>query len=205
MDSVQAAGTATKCIGCLCSLACCAAQVTFIVYLGIFAFNNPDMEAWYGKQADGEGTLFAQESDATVTGDTELEDIHGKFVLWFMWGFIVSLAPCAAAPIMAIANCIHETVAKVLGGIISCGIGCGGLAWWISGIVWRFKASGSFSSGDSLTAEQLTTEEADADTLYQIKSGNFMLIYYLIVWGLMACSILSSMIGLLVTCCTKSD
>ena len=31
------------------------------------------MEAWYGKSADGEGKLFAQESDATVTGDTELE------------------------------------------------------------------------------------------------------------------------------------
>ena len=46
-------------------------------------------------------------------------------------------------------------------------------------------------------------DRADTDTLYQIKSGNFMLIYYLIVWGLMACSILSSMIGLLVTCIMK--
>jgi len=25
---------------------------------------------------------------------------------------------------------------------------CGGLAWWITGIVWRFRSDGAFASGD---------------------------------------------------------
>ena len=58
MDSIKAAGAATQCIGCLCTLGCCAAQVTLIVYLGIFAYNNPDKEAWYGVDANGDGKLF---------------------------------------------------------------------------------------------------------------------------------------------------
>ena len=206
MDSLKAASGVSQCIGCLCSLGCCAAQITLIVYLGIFAFNNPDNEAWYGVDSEGKSQLFAKESDATVTGDTELEDIHGRFVLWFFWGFIMALAPCAAAPVLAIANCIHETLAKVLGGIVSCGIGCGGLAWWISGIVWRFKASGSFAAGDQLTEEERTALDTDETTLFQYRSGNFMLIYYIIVWSLMGCSILSSLIGLIASCtCMKSD
>ena len=118
----------------------------------------------------------------------------------------MALAPCAAAPIMAIANCIHETVAKVVGGIVSCGIGCGGLAWWISGIVWRFKSSGSYSSGDQLTEADRVAAMDDETSLYQIRSGNFMLIYYIIVWSLMGCSILSSLIGLIAaSTCMKSD
>ena len=109
----------------------------------------------------------------------------------------MSLAPCAAIPVMAIANCIHEMIAKVLGGMVSCGVGCGGLAWWISGIVWRFKASGSYSSGDSLTEEERTAAFADETNLFQLKSGNFMLIYYIIVWSLMGASLLCSLIGMI--------
>ena len=204
MDSLKAASGASQAIGCLCGLGCCAAQITLIVYLGIFTFNNPDMEAWYGVDAEGKGKLFEKEADATVTGDTELEDIHGKFILWFLWGFIMALAPCAAAPVMAIANCIHEMVAKILGGIIFCGMSCGGLAWWISGIVWRFKASGSYSCGDQLTEEERTAAFADESSLYQLRSGNFMLIYYIIVWSLMGTSLLCSIIGMIAACtCMK--
>merc|ERR1719273_3078537 len=87
---------------------------------------QPRQETWYGVDSNGDGKLFAQESDATITGDTELKDVHGLFRIWFMWGFITALAPCAAAPILAIANCIHEMVGKLLGAVISCGIGCGG-------------------------------------------------------------------------------
>ena len=59
MDSLKAASGVSQCIGCLCSLGCCAAQITLIVYLGIFAFNNPDNEAWYGVDAEGKSQLFA--------------------------------------------------------------------------------------------------------------------------------------------------
>lgn len=197
MDTIKGLGAAGQCVSCLCALGCCAAQVTLIVYLGIFAFNNPDKETWYGVDSNGDGKLFAQESDATITGDTELKDVHGLFRIWFMWGFITALAPCAAAPILAIANCIHEMVGKLLGAVISCGIGCGGLAWWISGIVWRFNAAGSYSTGDQLTEEERIAAFEDETSLFQLRSGNFMLIYYIIVWSIMGTSLLCSIIGMI--------
>ena len=131
-------------------------------------------------------------------------DIHGKFVLWFLWGFIVSLAPCAATPILWIATCIHDMLAKILGGMLSCGIGCGGLAWWISGIVWRFNAAGSFASGDALAIEDIEKMPTEEHDLYQWSSGKFMLYYYLIVWSIMGFSILMAIIGMIATCvCMK--
>ena len=33
---------------CICGCAIAAIPITFIVYLGIYAFNNPDNEAWVG-------------------------------------------------------------------------------------------------------------------------------------------------------------
>ena len=33
---------------CICGLAACAVPITFIVYLGIFAINNPNGDGWYG-------------------------------------------------------------------------------------------------------------------------------------------------------------
>lgn len=140
-----------------------------------------------------------------MTGDTELEDIHGKFVIWFLWGFIMSLAPCAAALLGGIAHCIHEAFGKFIGSVLSCGMACGGLAWWITGIVWRFKASGSYASADQLTETERAALPEDPETLYQYRSGNFMLIYYIIVWSLIGCSVLSSLIGLIVSCtCMKA-
>lgn len=59
MEQLKGAGAVSQCIGCLCTLGCCAGQITLIVYLGIFAFNNPDNEAWYGVDAEGKSQLFA--------------------------------------------------------------------------------------------------------------------------------------------------
>ena len=36
-----------KAIGSLCSCACLAAKITFWVYLGLYAFDNPEPDAWY--------------------------------------------------------------------------------------------------------------------------------------------------------------
>ena len=41
------------CVLCLLGTACSILPIVFIVYLGIYAFNNPDQEAWYGLDKNG--------------------------------------------------------------------------------------------------------------------------------------------------------
>ena len=136
-------------------------------------------------------------------GNLDLDDVHGRFVGWFLWGFIMALSPCASVLILWIASMIHLTLAQILGGIISCGIGCGGIAWWIAGIAWRFNDVGSFSSGDKLTVEEFQKLPEDDETLYQYSSGNFMLIYYLIVWSIIAITICCSVVAGVIMCFMK--
>ena len=58
--------------------------VIWTVYLCIYAFDNPDQPAWYGKK-DGKPSLFGSPEEQ---GAGELTDIHQRFVSWFLWGFI---------------------------------------------------------------------------------------------------------------------
>ena len=58
-DAFQAAKNATggsgaaQAISCLCTLACLGGLITYTVYLGIYAYNNPDPEeCWWIKGLD---------------------------------------------------------------------------------------------------------------------------------------------------------
>ena len=139
---------AGSCVLCLLGTACSIVPIVFIVYLGIYAFNNPDQEAWYGLDSNGKQALFPDEASATAASATEVADMHQRFVGWFLWGFIQIFAPCAAACLSAIFMMISPTIGSVCGGLLGCATGCGGLAWWIAGIVWRFRADGAYSCGD---------------------------------------------------------
>ncbi len=43
-----ACGVIMSIIGCLLGCGCLAAAISFVVFLGIYAFNNPNAEAIYG-------------------------------------------------------------------------------------------------------------------------------------------------------------
>jgi hypothetical protein len=136
--------------GVVTGLACCACSVlpiVMLVYLGIYSFNNPDAAAWYGL-SDGKQELFLDEAAGNAAGAKSLVDMHGRLVTWFLWGFCQMLAPLATALLATIGMAISPTVGSVLGTIGGCGVGCGGLAWWIAGIVWRFRSDGAFAVGD---------------------------------------------------------
>ena len=64
------------------------------------------------------------------------------------------------------------------------------MAWWITGIVWRFNTDGMYSSGDMPDegfTEQEWQEKVEApDSLFQHRSGKFMAIYYFICFGMVA-------------------
>ena len=127
-------------------------------------------------------------------------DIHARFVSWFLVGFILALGPCVAAPIIATAERINETLMEVFAAFFSCCIGCGGIAWWIVGFFWRFSASGCYASGSELSKDMRMALE-DQETLYQIHSGKFMLFYYIAVLSVLGFIIISTFVTQIVFNC----
>lgn len=212
MQVAKSGGAAATCIMCLCGLACCAAGVTFMAYLGIYAFNNPNEEAWYGSM-NGNGKIFETENAATAAKAIDIVDIHGRFVTWFLWGFIQSLLPLATGILGAICGAISPSLAAFMTGLGGCGIGCGGLAWYIVGLVWRFSAAGKFAAGDVMpegTTEDVWTKAITCDGVpegtycgFQYSSANFMYIYYLITWIMMGVSVGCALIGAIIGCLCK--
>ena len=179
-------------VGCLLSCSFAAAAIALVVFLGKYSFNNPDADAWYGVTTNAvtgittEG-LFTSEIAAGTA--TELDDVHSHFVVWFLWGFIQSLAPCGIAIVAGILGLINAQAASCCGGLLFASWNCSGLAWYIAGLVWRCRQSGSFASGDIMPAnstEEAWMTEITADgSLYQYSSGNFIWTYYLIGWIIM--------------------
>ena len=54
MEGVKSAlGGLGGCVICLLGTACSILPLVFVIYLGIYAFNNPDQEAWYGLDENG--------------------------------------------------------------------------------------------------------------------------------------------------------
>ena len=192
MDKVNEQPPLVKAIGGLCSCACLAAKITFWVYLGICAFDNPEPVAFY--QTEPAQLVGVQNTDAT------LQPIHDQFVLWFTWMFA---NVCVAAGMMCVgpmlACCMMhcgEGCSKFIGGLYGCGLCCSGLAAFIAGAVWRFGTAGTFASQE-IDAEGLT--QADG-ALLQTSSGKFMYIFYIINFCLMGLCLCCSMIGCLCKC-----
>ena len=143
-----------RCLLCLIALVLAALPVIWLVYLGIYSFNNPDKPAWYGL-IDGKPSLFANQEEATASNATELTNIHERFVAWFTWGFFQSLAPLLLAPFIASCMVLSPELGSACAIGSCCLMSCNALAWWTTGIIWRFKADGSYSSGDLVDSQEV--------------------------------------------------
>lgn len=86
-----------------------------------------------------------------------LIDIHARLVNWFLWGFIIALSPFAIACMTWLISKANTGVAFLVGNITACAVGCGSLAWWILGIVYRFDSTGRYSIGE------ITPKDTDKD------------------------------------------
>ena len=74
--------------------------------------------------------------------------------------------------------------------MLACPVSCGGLAWFIAGMVFRYREIGNICSGDyyrdEIEAGTITGRVGDAP--YQWKSGKFLNIYYMIIlWTMAVC------------------
>ena len=184
---------------------CCGGYVTFLTFLGKYAYNNPDGPAWYGNIA-GQGTLTPTEADLIAQGATDIVDVHSRFVAWFLWGFWQALLPVLSGVAAGLTTAFGvPQLGACLGGLGGCGIGCGGLFWWIYGMVWRFKPYGKFAAGDVVPDTFVGDDYKDTfiaayPATNQYSSGNFMAVYYLITWIMLGVSCGCTILGFLCTC-----
>jgi len=194
---MQAMNPCAQLIACLCGLSLCAVAITFTVYLGIFALDNPNAEGWYGEFGGAprmQSLEWFQQQDQTKVAN--LDDVHGHFTTWFLWGFINQIGTIGPMLLFCIPCCPP---------IAGC-FQCSGFAWWIAGMVWRLRQSGSFASGDIMpsanTDRDAWIEEITADgSWYQYESGKFMWVYYMITWILMGVSCVCSCCAAAVAAC----
>ena len=176
-----------KAIGGLCTCACLAAKITFWVYLGIYAFDNPEPVTFF--QAEPAQLLSAQNAAGT------LQPIHDQFVLWFTWMFanicVAAGMMCVGPMLMYLMMTCGEGCSRLVGGCYGCGMCCSSLAAFIAGAVWRFGTAGTFASQEP-DAEGLTQID---DALLQTSSGKFMYIFYMIAFTMMGLCLCCSILG----------
>jgi len=111
MDSfkhVGGGGCLATSIACLCILACFGGAITFVVYLGMYAFANPNAAAWYGETIDGIIITPGLYDDPTKVSTPV--DIHGQFVTWFLWGFAQTVLPIEIAILFSICSLISQNL-----------------------------------------------------------------------------------------------
>ena len=159
--SLQGAGICAQICAGICGLATCAVAITFTVYLGIFAFDNPNGDGWFGTYENYGRTYYDMASKAdwdirkargVIDYVENLDHVHDHFVTWFTWGFINACGQLGALMLICIPCCPP---------VLGC-FQCSSMAWWIAGMVWRLRESGAFASGDIISPayESQYTEEA---------------------------------------------
>ena len=162
------------------SIASCVLSLIVFILFCVYAFGNPDKDAWVALDGEGNYKLGADEA-AAGTGSTH---IHKVFVSWFTWFVMNSLAPLVIAPLSMLFFKCSPGFGAICQICMCCAMCCSQLSWYIAGIVWRFNGKGRYSVGglkptgtsDEDWAKTVTAE----DSLFQRKSGLFMAIFYYI-------------------------
>ena len=157
-----------------------AAYITLSVFLGLYAFNNPDAQAYYisgtdTSQADLVPIIPANDADGVVP-------IHDHFVTWFTWMFINKIVllcfPCIACLLYTI--CLNKKRGLICNQLFLISYCCSSLVALVMGLIWRFGEAGRFASGDYLDKDAAVA----AGPLYQVSSGKFILVKIIlsVVW-----------------------
>merc|ERR1712232_1179432 len=115
-------------------------------------------------------------------------DVSAQFNTWFKWGFILNIFIVVLAFLQYAWSFTDSEALQTAVGCFSCPVGCGGLAWFISGHVIRYRHIGDVCSGDYYADAIALDPSAGTlgDAPYQWKSGKFINVYIIIVWSIVA-------------------
>ena len=179
-DNPQAAGG----MGCYNLL--CNGILAYFFYT--YAYNNPDA-ATQGQcfASDSSDTPFDMTPDsitgAVPTPSADYANVGAQFTSWFFWGFVINMISIVMAIFNFLFAFTQSPIFGMLQTLIGCPVCCGGLAWWIAGMVIRWRHIGSVCAGGILR-DEIDANGASAgavgDAPYWWKSGKFMNIYLII-------------------------
>ena len=190
-------------------------MATVTVYLGIYAYNNPDPKAcWVVRDLHTSGVT---KSDVIARANSMGIDIvdgyplemHKVYVVWFLWGFWAQIICIVLTAIVVPLSFYKQNLASVLGSIFF-GLYCtNSFVWLAFGSIWRFSKAGVVASGDKLERLYGTTDALWAKSLeaaqvsngYQVNSGRFMKIYLMLMAWLIIIFLLGCIVSSLVMCC----
>ena len=195
----------------------------FVVYLGLFAYGNPDPNHCF--YVDGLDTpAKSKQSVMILAGDRDIRvktgypiDMAHIFRTWFLWGFwdkIFQISIIAIFLPMALMNKSENAGLRRWLFYIFQTLSTGSfIAWFVIGFFWRFSRGGRVASGDKLervagTSDEvwkLAVEGAKAADGYQLKSGLFMEVFmFIFLISTSALVIFGSVLATL-SCCYGRD
>ena len=114
------------------------------------------------------------------TPSADYKNVGAQFTSWFFWGFVINMIAILVAVFNFLFAFTESPIFAMLQALIGCPYACGALAWWIAGMVLRWRHIGSVCAGGYLR-DEIDQNGASAGTIgeapYWWKSGKFMNIY----------------------------
>ena len=184
--------------------------LTATVYLGIYAYNNPDPNScWVIRELDTSFRTKEEVIQRAQIVDIEIPEgypmeMHKLWIAWFTWGFWSKIILILLTIFSYSISYASTNIATVLGAISYGLYITNGLVWLAMGAVWRFSDPGMIAAGEKLARKSSQSDQdwnkavTEAVELngYQRKSGLFAKIYIL----LMVWIIVLTLIGFSVSC-----
>merc|ERR1712060_677240 len=201
-----------------------ALYLVWFIYLGVYAYANPDKKAAF--YIDGlDEVALTRDAILTKAGEADPEipvragypvNMGHLFNTWFMWGFWgTCFQVCMIIVYLPIVFTMpkHVPLLNLISGVLGGLNCCSNVAWFILGFFWRFSRAGRVASGEKLEREAGLTDaewEANLDDTarsdgYQLKGGHFMAVYLWIILVLIMLSILSASVISIMNCVNKND
>ena len=161
---------------------CCACAFilpSFVLayFMFSYGFNNPDVAdtglECYARYGDNIGYPFAPGKNVT-----------SEFETWFKFGFVLNLLHMLYGVAIIIAISPSCELLGACSGLCNCLTSCGGLAWYITGIVFRWRHYGRVCSGE------YWNKDSGEPNVYMTETGGLMYYYYIVTWIVMGLSCL---------------
>ena len=106
----------------------------------------------------------------SMVGVNGMKNVSKEFVTWFKFGFFLNIGNLCVG-LLQILHFITEANAIAMFWMCIAGpLGCGGVAWLITGMVFRWRHIGKVCSGDYYGDQAVPIGEE----IYMWKSGKFM-------------------------------
>ena len=157
-------------------------------FMGIYTWNNPDRSECYSWR----GSDAAIENPIGI--DEPVWDVTRLFHYWFFWGFILSVLALSYSIFSIVFVCSKKLIfLRTANSCMALAL-LGNLGWTVCGTVFRYRHHGMVCSGDFFNDELYRRIPP-----FQWKSGQFIFVYLIILWGFWGFLLAGGCVGGIIT------